>query len=144
MIIIPTEPGDVLGHADGMVKFINARKLYISDFSGDDALVHAVERRIQAVLPEAKFVILPSAYTAKGQYDQKIASAKGLYINMLETPDTIYVPHYDLPADQQALKIIRQHTTKRVLPIDVAKISTTGGSIHCLTWDVPARFMPGR
>ncbi|KRL12413.1 agmatine deiminase family protein [Schleiferilactobacillus perolens] len=144
VIIIPTEPGDVLGHADGMVKFINTRTLYVSDFSGDDDLVHTVERRVKAVLPDAKFVILPSAYTDKDQYDRKIASAKGLYINMLETPDTIYVPRYDLPADQRALKIVRQHTTKRVVPIDVAKISTTGGSIHCLTWDVPARFMPGR
>lgn len=39
VIIIPAEPGDVLGHADGMVKFINARTLYVSDFSGDDVLV---------------------------------------------------------------------------------------------------------
>lgn len=142
VIIIPAEPGDVLGHADGMVKFINAQTLYVSDFSGDDVLVHTVERRIKAELPAAKFVILPSAYTAKDQYDRKIASAKGLYINMLETPDTIYVPHYDLPADQQVLKIIRAHTAKKVVPIDVAKISTTGGSVHCLTWDVPARLMP--
>ena len=140
VIIIPSEPGDILGHADGMVKFINANTLYVSDFSGDTQLVKTVKTRIKATLPNAKFVILPSAYTSKGQYDKKIASAKGLYINMLETPDTIYVPHYDLPMDRQVLKIVRQHTKKRVVSINIAKISTTGGSVHCLTWDVPNRF----
>ncbi|GAF41297.1 peptidyl-arginine deiminase [Agrilactobacillus composti DSM 18527 = JCM 14202] len=142
VIIIPSEPGDVLGHADGMVKFISARKLYVSDFSGDTKLVKKVQQKIKAELPNAKFVVLPSAYTEKGQYDPKIASAKGLYINMLETPDTIYVPHYGLKADTKVLKIVKQHTTKKVVPIDVAKISTTGGSVHCLTWDVPQAFMP--
>lgn len=140
VVIIPGEPGDILGHADGMVKFIDANTLYLSDFLGDTQLVQTVKNRIKAALPNAKFVILPSAYTSKGQYDKKIASAKGLYVNMLETPDTIYVPYYDLPMDQQVLKIVRQHTKKHVVSINVAKISTTGGSVHCLTWDVPNRF----
>ncbi|MFT8909276.1 MAG: agmatine deiminase family protein [Lentilactobacillus diolivorans] len=142
VIFIPTEPGDVLGHADGMVKFISARKLFISDFSGNQKLVRKVQRLIKAQLPDAKFVLLPSAYTSKGQYDAKIALAKGLYINMLETPNTIYVPHYGLRTDAQALRIVKQQTTKKVVPVDVARISTTGGSVHCLTWDVPTKFLP--
>lgn len=144
VIFIPTEPGDVLGHADGMVKFITARKLYISDFSGNQKLVKKIEQLIRKQLPSAKFVLLPSAYTSKGQYDTKIASAKGPYVNMLETPKTIYVPHYGLKTDAKVLKIIKQQTTKKVVPINVAQISTTGGSVHCLTWDVPAKFKPDK
>ncbi len=48
-------------------------------------------------MPEAEFIVVPSLYTEKGQYDQEIASAKGLYINMLETCDVIYVPKFGLP-----------------------------------------------
>ena len=48
-------------------------------------------------MPEAEFIVVPSSYTEKGQYDQEIASAKGLYINMLETCDALYVLSLGLP-----------------------------------------------
>lgn len=34
VIIIPAEEGDVLAHADGMVKFIDEHTMFISDFLG--------------------------------------------------------------------------------------------------------------
>lgn len=43
-----------------------------------------VQEIIQEQMPEAEFIVVPSSYTEKGQYDQEIASAKGLYINMLK------------------------------------------------------------
>ncbi|MEE8824353.1 putative agmatine deiminase [Lentilactobacillus sunkii] len=142
VIFIPVEPGDVLGHADGMVKFISRNELYVSDFSGNHKLLRKVEHQIKSVIPNAKFVVLPSAYTSRGQYDRKIASAKGLYINMLETPTKVYVPQYGLSMDHKVLKIIRSHTHKKLIPINVGKISTMGGSVHCLTWDVPKTMVP--
>ena len=52
-------------------------------------------------MPEAEFIVVPSSYTEKGQYDQEIASAKGLYINMLETCDALYVPKFGLAKDRK-------------------------------------------
>ena len=89
VIIIPAEEGDVLAHADGMVKFIDEHTMFISDFLGDHEFRYNVQEIIQEQMPEAEFIVVPSSYTEKGQYDQEIASAKGLYINMLETCDTL-------------------------------------------------------
>ncbi len=140
VILISPEPGDVLGHSDGMVKFISAHKMYINDFSYEPRFLKTVEKEILAVDPDMKFVVLPSSYTDKGQYDKKIASARGLYINMLETKDAIYFPQYGLKNDNKAMKIVEEHTDKKVIPIQVGKLSTTGGSVHCMTWEVPDSF----
>ncbi|MCH4009516.1 agmatine deiminase family protein [Companilactobacillus sp.] len=138
VIIISKEPGDILGHSDGMVKFIAKHKLFINDFSYEPGFRKKVEHEILQECPEIKFIVLPSSYTDKGQYDSKIASARGLYINMLETKDAIYFPQYNLKNDHQAMKIVERYTTKKVIPINISKLSTTGGSIHCLTWEVPS------
>lgn len=136
IILINEEPGDVLGHADGMVNFINANTLLISSFQG----VNTVKRQIKNILPNVNFVDIPSAYTSKGQYDNTIPSAKGLYVNILETDTKLYVPQYNLPQDKIVINIIKKHTSKEIIPINVSRISTMGGSIHCLTWYLPARF----
>jgi len=63
-----------------------------------------------------------------------------LYINMLETPSTIYFPQYGLNSDTSVRNIVKSHINKRVVPMNVEKISTLSGSVHCLTWEVPNRF----
>lgn len=140
VIIISKEPGDVLGHSDGMVKFISHHKLFINDFSYEPGFLKKIKHQIRQQDPKIEFVVLPSAYTDKGQYDKKIASAKGLYINMLETKQAIYFPMYGLKSDQKVMRLVSRYTDKKIIPINVGKISTLGGSIHCLTFDVPDKF----
>lgn len=140
VIFISKEPGDVLGHSDGMVKFISSKKMFINDFSYEPGFLKKVKNQILQQEPDMQFIVLPSSYTSKGQYDKKIASAKGLYINMLETSQVIYFPIYGMKDDQRVLRIVQKNTDKKVIPINVSKLSTLGGSIHCLTWDVPNKF----
>ncbi|MGG0726695.1 agmatine deiminase family protein [Bacillus paramycoides] len=144
VIIIPAEPGDVLAHADGMVKFIDNHIMFISDFLGDHEFRHSVQEIIQEQMPEAEFIVVPSSYTEKEQYDQEIASAKGLYINMLETNDTIYVPKFGLARDKEVFQYIQKHTDKHVIQVHVGEISTMGGAINCLTWYCPNHLVPSK
>ncbi|MFD3449742.1 agmatine deiminase family protein [Microbacteriaceae bacterium 4G12] len=142
VIIIPAELGDMLAHADGMIKFIDEHTMFISDFLGDYEFRHSIQKIIQEQMPEAKFVVVPSSYTEKGQYDQEIASAKGLYINMLETRDALYVPRFGLSKDQKVLQYIQKHTDKQAILVHVGDISTMGGAINCLTWYCPIHLLP--
>ena len=142
VIIIPTETGDILSHADGMVKFIGENTLFISDFLGDVAFQKEVATIIYQTLPTIKIVEMASSYVEEGQYDEEIASAKGLYINMLETEGAIYVPQFNLPKDKNQLDFVRKYTDKEVIPIAVNELSTMGGAVNCLTWYCPKEFLP--
>ncbi|MHC9533539.1 agmatine deiminase family protein [Dellaglioa sp. L3N] len=137
VIIIPAEEEDPLAHADGMIKFISPKKMFISDFQKDTVFQAKVRKVILKEMPDAEFVELKSAYTEKGQYDKKIYSAKGLYINMLETANSIYVPQFGLKQDHEMLKFIRKNVDKPVIPVKVGDISTMGGALNCLTWYYP-------
>ena len=110
----------------------------------DHEFRYNVQEIIQEQMPEAKFIVVSSSYTEKGQYDQEIASAKGLYINMLETCDTIYVPKFGLAKDREVLRYIQQHTEKQAIQIHVGEISTMGGAINCLTWYCPHHLLPSK
>ncbi|MGV0168483.1 agmatine deiminase family protein [Furfurilactobacillus sp. WILCCON 0119] len=142
VVVIPAEPGDTLAHSDGMIKFLSPKLAFISDFEGDTQFRKKVAGIIQRELPDVKLVTIKSAYTEKGQFDPNIASARGLYINMLETDKTIYVPQFDLKADHSAIKFIQSYTDKTVVGIPINKVSTLGGALHCTTWEVPAAFQP--
>lgn len=142
VIIIPAESGDILAHADGMVKFIDEHTMFISDFLGDREFRHCIQEIIREKMPEAKFVVVPSSYTEVGQYDQEIASAKGLYINMLETNDTLYVPKFGLSKDNEVFRHIKKYTDKHVIQVHVGELSTMGGAMNCLTWYCPSHLLP--
>lgn len=138
IILINPEPGDVLGHADGQVHFIQPNVLFIGDFEGNTA----VKKQIKVAMPQVKIVDLISNYQESGQYDDQIPSAKGLYINMMETKYAIYVPQYGLKQDKDALKLVSQYTDKQIHSINVSNLSTLGGSVNCLTWYCPKELLP--
>lgn len=138
IILINPEPGDVLGHADGQVHFIQPNVLFMGNFEGNIA----VKKQIKVAMPQVKILDLISNYQESGQYDEQIPSAKGLYINMMETKHAIYVPQYGLRQDKDALKLVRQYTDKQIHPVNVSKLSTLGGSVNCLTWYCPKELLP--
>lgn len=142
VIIIPTEEGDLLSHADGMVKFIGKNTLFISDFLGNTEFRKEIETIIYQTLPDIDIVEMSSSYVEEEQYDEDIASAKGLYINVLETENAIYVPQFNLPEDKKQLDFIKKYTNKEVIPVAINDISTMGGAINCLTWYCPEEFLP--
>ncbi|GKQ43374.1 hypothetical protein RD055328_12970 [Companilactobacillus sp. RD055328] len=138
IILINEELGDVLGHADGQVHFIQSNILLMSDFIGKEE----VKKQIKKTSPSIEIVEIPSSYTEENQYDEEIPSAKGLYVNILETADVLYLPQYGLKNDQRVYDIVRQYTDKKIQLVNMDKISTMGGSINCLTWYCPEYLLP--
>lgn len=142
VILAPSEPGDILAHADGMVKFIAQDALFINDFLGDDAFRQRIEGTIMNQMPTVKFIVIKSGYTENEPYDARIASAKGLYINMLETEHAVFLPQFCLQEDAEMLRFVSGHVDKPVVPVNVERLSAMGGAVNCLTWYCPGRFLP--
>lgn len=138
IVLISPEPGDVLAHADGQVHFIQSDVLFVGEFENSSE----VKAQLRRALPDVKLVDLPSNYQSAGQYDDEIPSAKGLYINMMETKNTVFVPQYNLSLDKRIINLVRKYTDKKVQPINVSSLSTLGGSVNCLTWYCPENLLP--
>lgn len=132
LAILPEVPGDTTGHSDGMVKWLNPYKLAVSEF--DHSLAKEVMAAIRNDLKAVEVVPMP--YQPSSGYWKGFADATGVYVNAMTTENAIYVPQFGKSADQRAIRIFKQHTTKEVIPVSVGRVGEMGGSVRCLTWQL--------
>ncbi|MEM8600352.1 MAG: agmatine deiminase family protein [Bacteroidota bacterium] len=130
--LIPEEPGDTTGHADGMVAWLSPTCLAVANL--DPSLRVAVRRRVERALPEVEVVAMPHAPSE--DVWRGFSDASGIYVNLLATPSTLYVPVFDLETDEAALAAVEQHAGRAVVPVPVDEVGQMGGSVRCLSWEV--------
>lgn len=134
-ILEPDE--EVLAHSDGMVSWVDKNTLLVNDYSKTPSLRTTVMTELKASFPTAKIVEVPVEYKTnpKGQWEG-FESACGVNLNATVTHNNIYVPTFNMPHDQKALTIIKQNTSKKVIPVNAENVCPMGGSVRCLTWQV--------
>jgi len=130
---------DPTGHIDGSMQFLGENTLLITKPFDPFDSCEIIERKtwidtINEVSGDSlEIAFLPNAWGECDHEDD--GSARGIYVNFLETDTTVFVPQYNLPTDNDAIAVIAEHTEKNVIGIDCDKISKYGGSLHCLTAD---------
>ncbi len=134
-ILEPDE--EVLAHSDGMVSWVDKNTLLVNDYSKTPSFRTTVMKELKAAFPTAKIVEVPVEYKTnpKGQWEG-FESACGVNLNATVTHNNIYVPTFNMPHDQKALTIIKQNTSKKVIPVNAESVCPMGGSVRCLTWQV--------
>ncbi|MDY7023460.1 MAG: agmatine deiminase family protein [Cyanobacteriota bacterium] len=137
LVVVPTEPGDITGHIDGMLQWIDSDRILINDYhtQGDDfaSFAEKLDRCLEQQLPEVekiKIPYFPSEEKYLGWYDEK-----GNYMNFLMTQNRVYAPIYNQPEDEAAQEIYTQIFGQNVSFIESGAISRYGGMLHCITWN---------
>lgn len=131
LIIIPADPRDFTGHADGMVYVLNEQTVLINDYQGKEA---ALGRQLASVLHNAGLVCIPFPYFPQVGSD---SSAVGAYINLVRVGPLVLLPVFDLPSDEAAVyQTERLFRGCKVVPLKVKELAPRGGLLHCVTWAV--------
>ena len=135
LIVIPVEPGDRIGHADGVVRLIDNRTALLNDYRH---AAPAYGRHVEALLRRNGLETFRCPYMPSNAIGADgIPSASGVYVNFLKTPDLIACPVYGLPADEQAIRVIDGCFPRhRVVPIRCDGPAAEGGALNCLTWNL--------
>lgn len=128
--ILPADPEDRLGHADGMVAFIASNVVALTRYGGD--FQEALLRELRSAFPEVEIVEIETEFGGQA-FDPEFGSAQGLYVNATVTDRHVYLPVYGLETDAKALAQIRAHTDREVVPVDARRIGPLGGSVRCLS-----------
>jgi len=132
LAVIPREPGDITGHADGMVKWLHPGLLAVSSY--DEPLRSKVLGALSRDFPGVELIEVPYAPT-QGLW-RGWPTASGDYVNALTTERAFYMPVYGLPADDAAVAAFTRISTREVVAIDASGVSVMGGAVHCLSWYV--------
>jgi agmatine deiminase len=148
VIIIPMEPGDTLGHSDGICKYVDETTLLVNDYSCmqskeyDNYQTEIVSRFHKAGLT---VVLMPYAYNLCPQMDDESFHdeypfaddnnpAFGYYINFLLTKTCILAPVFGIEKDKDAIKTLKtMYPNHSVIAIDCKELSIEGGLLNCVT-----------
>jgi len=129
--IIPYDD-EVMGHADGMVMFVDDNVLLVNQY--EEPFRSLVIDELTASLPGVTIVEVEVAYD-EGVFDG-FASACGINLNATVTHNHIYVPNYTTATNDDAIATITANTTKSVKTVDGQNVCHMGGSVRCLTWQL--------
>ncbi|MBO3697177.1 agmatine deiminase family protein [Roseivirga sp. E12] len=134
-IIEPDE--EVLAHSDGMVSWVDDNTLLINDYSNDPAFRTRVLDELNRAFPGIAIIEVPVDYTTNppGQWDG-FESACGINLNATITFNNIYVPVFGMDHEQEALRLMRQNTSKNIIEVNAEGVCAMGGSVRCLTWQL--------
>ena len=132
VLFIP-DPGDTTGHADGIVSFIESDTLLIADYANRTSYA-TLKDLVNQTFPDLKTVRIPCLDVNVSAW--KGRSAVGVYVNILYTDSSVYVPTFGREVeDARAIDIIRANVRsgRMVKTVNTARLSGLGGSIRCMT-----------
>jgi len=134
-IFIPVEWGDLIGHADGVVRFLDDDRVVINDYSEldpdyGDELVRILRRHRLHV------EVLPYAVDDEPRRGE-IGSAVGNRVNFLRVGNLVVMPVYGIPQDDEALRKMEGFLPGAdVVPLPSSELAREGGVVNCVSWTI--------
>ena len=110
LIVIPAEPLDLTGHADGVVRFLDAGTVAINRYA---EIAAAYGKKLATVLRQAGLDWVELPYKPKNGKRGEMPPAFGCYVNFLRVQDLIIVPVYGIREDDDACRSIEQSALGR-------------------------------
>ncbi len=136
VILIPTHPDDICGHADGVLRFLDKRTVLINDFKKESPqyrmeLLYALKKH------KLKWIEMPyNTSENKTSFD-----ATGIYINFLQMKGVIFLPIYGLNEDAKAVKLFSKLFKKeKIIPVKCNSLAKEGGVLNCISWTIKSNY----
>jgi len=145
VIIIPRESGDELGHADGIVKFVDKYSILLNDYSGQGTINY--RNKVAKILKSNELTIIdfPNYYHLMPKITEKEFRAKysyaddfnpgwGYAINFLKVAQLIFAPIFNIKEDKITISKIKEcYPDCSIVAIDCSGLSMEGGLLNCVT-----------
>ena len=133
VVFIPNEPGDEIGHADGMCRFLNKRTLLVNDYAS--ASMSAFGRKLGCVLRAAKLdaELVPFPWFYRSGRSDGVPSAVGCYMNFLHLAQGIILPSFAHRLDERAHEVIASLVKRPVVSIEATPLAKLGGVFNCIS-----------
>ena len=132
VIIIPSLPSDLTGHADGMVRFLDER----TALGNGTPYQNGMEQRIARTLKANGIDTLDFPY-----FSSPKDSAIGCYLNFLETEKAVFLPVFGAPEDEKAIARANALFSKPVVPVKLNEIAEEGGCLNCISWELNTQIL---
>lgn len=135
IVLIPWDKeNDYLGHADGMLRFINDHSVVIQGYFAE--YDNKFKDLLYSSLENAGIHWTPIYY----EVEHSNEDLNWAYLNFLQLEELILVPQFGIKEDKIALEKIRtlypQYDSDKIIGVEMNEIVADGGALNCITWSV--------
>ena len=144
LIVIPQYPYDFTGHVDGLVRFIDGKRVVVNDLKKELNESKVDKNSYRKQLIENWIYAFKSALINAGLQMEELPtsipkggspnSGEGIYTNFLLLEDLIIMPVYGMGEDKNAADRLTNFYGKTVKTVNAKELSQMGGMINCVTW----------
>lgn len=150
IIYLPVEPGDDLGHADGIIRIINGKTVLINDYSSIVSQSwYEYSLKLERILTESGFVVkkLPWIYPKRPKMSEEEFRKQfpfgdewndgwGYYINAYRTEGFVFMPAFNISDDAKCRDYFSNYYHgNEIVPVDCSELSRCGGLLNCVVWE---------
>lgn len=133
--VLPTDPEDPLGHADGMVMFLSQNSIAVTNYDVDPQFQQRIHNELYRAFGRNINIVKMPDLGYSPPLNQHIASSCGIIVNGVLTTNYLYVPVFGA-GNQDAINTIQQNSNRVVVPVNADGVCGMGGSVRCLSWQV--------
>lgn len=128
IILLPESPNDFTGHLDGALAILDDKTILMNDYKEEFG------SRMSQILQNNGFDLEHLPYNP--YHNKTYQSAKGIYINYIDSSDQLFIPTFNIPEDELALtKFSSLFPHKNIIPILCNELAKEGGLLHCVSWE---------
>jgi agmatine deiminase len=132
VVLLPWDHTDIIGHADGLTRFVDDKTVLINNYSDADKLYGD---QIKSALRKAGLEFIEIPYNPYN--NQTDLSAEGIYLNYLEMEQHIFLPVFGKKEDELAIKQFENlFVGKTIVPVPSSEIAKEGGVMNCISWNI--------
>jgi len=144
--LVPTEPGDDIGHTDGICHWTPSGHLLVNDYSMCGTRVSdRYYTRLCKALNNFCCIAFPYAYAKRPKLTEKqfrtqfpdadtFNSGYGYYINLLQVGKLVFLPEFMIEEDDAAIRIARENFPgSEIVPVMCENLSMEGGLTNCVS-----------
>ena len=140
IIIIPQEPDDYTGHADGMVRWLDNRTVLVNYYTVENS-DGAFKDKFFKSLTDAGLDCLRVPYCPV-ESSAYVQPATGCYINYLQVGEKIFLPTFDDVKNDRsaAFRFGEIFGSGNVVTVPSLAVAALGGVLNCLSWEINEDF----
>jgi agmatine deiminase len=135
LVIIPTDPSDEIGHADGVVRFFDDNTVLINTYPGKSAKERSFQVNLKKSLTNARLNYIEIPCNPYG--NAYVFEANGIYMNYLQMEGVIILPVFNIKEDEHAVKKFEEiFAGQTIKTIESNAVAKDGGILNCITWNI--------
>ena len=144
LFVVPQHPYDFTGHVDGLVRFIDEKRVLINDLMPEYKQMKEDPNSYRKKLIEQWYYPFKMAlHNANLECEElvcmiseneKDSDAYGIYLNFLLLDDLVVVPGFDHKNDEVARLKLENIYDRKAITVQATELAKEGGIINCVTW----------